>query len=259
MKLHEILSDGLSIRAYSSGTYALVKSPSKDLRKGYLLGLEEGATFGLRVSGGSNLYAVVPSVRGANPQTGLPEEGSLRVMGRGTMCPRNHGMLKGDGYCPVCEHNWPSTNYLQVSETAELKGWRVSKDSVSPFVFTSDMSKDAASSLILTDPGCSLMLYVYKGPTVGPYYAPCYSQPQFPHLGGISWDCTMVSGPVALLNDVAVGGAAPVDVADSEQWAIDKYPETPSVVEIHLVPLEEALAIQAKESAPSGPFAGMPR
>jgi hypothetical protein len=147
-----------------------------------LLGVEEGAEFGFTFS--DKHGAVVPSIRGVNPLTGLKASIDPWTSSRGDFCPKDpsHGRLGLKGECKACGHQWASTNYLSCGWHAKLPGWRIGEDKFRPFVATSEMIKDVAAALDPSAAVPALGFAFYPSKNVPYQYNPFYwySTPRLP-------------------------------------------------------------------------------
>ena len=114
-----------------------------------VIGLDPGTEFGFVIRPTSTAIAVVPSIRGVNPLTGMKADGALQRYGRGTLCPcdSTHGRLGKKGFCSTCNHYWPMSNYVSARYSATLPGWRVGDSEYRKFVATEDGTLDVASHI----------------------------------------------------------------------------------------------------------------
>jgi len=91
--------------------------------------------------------AVVPSIKGINPITGLEVEGPGLHAYR-NKCPR-HGIEFGPNLiCEECGFRWPPQNYVTHESTLWLDGFRQPDGSVRQFFFTDEDARDIASLVI---------------------------------------------------------------------------------------------------------------
>lgn len=94
--------------------------------------------------------AIVPTVKGCNPITGLQTSG-IRLERYDTKCPKHGIEFKGDRFCSECGYKWPTQNYISYPNTLWLDTWN-SGDGVSrQFFFTEDEMRDVATHLIGKD------------------------------------------------------------------------------------------------------------
>jgi len=142
--MNELTKNGVSLSCeVSGGKGGFLEMPDGRV----LFAVEYGKEFSFSFRG--DRFAVVPSIRGVNPLTGLKASSEVWTSGRGDYCPKDpsHGRLGMGGVCPTCKHTWAPSNYLPVAGVSKLPGWRVSKDTFRPFVMTQDWSKDVASAI----------------------------------------------------------------------------------------------------------------
>lgn len=92
--------------------------------------------------------AVVPTVKGCNPITGMPTSGFFLEKYE-HKCPKHGCEFLKDRYCPECDYKWPDRNY-QSQNPLWLDGYRIG-DKVRQFFFTEDELRDVSSALIGKD------------------------------------------------------------------------------------------------------------
>ena len=114
-----------------------------------LFGITEGSKFHFTFSSHEQEYAVIPSIKGINPLTGLEATSDLTSHQRGSYCPQDptHGVLKKGGYCPKCGMHWPEYNFVYVRGSTTLDSWRTGKDEYRAFIASKDSGCDVASFL----------------------------------------------------------------------------------------------------------------
>jgi len=105
---------------------------------------DKGLWFDWRENDGRNT-AVVPTVKGCNPITGLQTSG-FHLEHYEDKCPKHECDFMADRFCPECDYNWPDRNYCS-QNPLWWDGYRVG-DSVRQFFFTSDQELDIAPRLI---------------------------------------------------------------------------------------------------------------
>lgn len=115
------------------GSYVVVVKPNK------------GLWFDWRGNDSLNT-AILPSVKGCNPITGLPTSG-FELVSRGNKCPKHGIELKAAGYCPECGYSLPPQNYVCAPNTLWWDGFRSEDGTVRQFFFTEDEMRDVASHL----------------------------------------------------------------------------------------------------------------
>lgn len=94
--------------------------------------------------------AVLPTVKGANPITGVQTVG-FHLERYENKCPKHNVPFQADLYCPECDYKWPPQNYVTSPNTLWWDGFRNADGEVRQFFFTEDMMRDAASGLIGKD------------------------------------------------------------------------------------------------------------
>jgi len=91
--------------------------------------------------------AVVPTVKGCNPITGLQTSGT-QMERYEEKCPKHGVEFQGDRYCSECGYKWPAQNYIASPNTLWLDGFRSEDGSVRQFFFTEDEIRDVATHMI---------------------------------------------------------------------------------------------------------------
>lgn len=153
-----------------------------------LVGVELGAEFSFNFGMVGNGGAVVPSIRGINPLTGIRAGIEPWTSGRGDFCPADpaHGRLGHNGKCSRCGHTWAAANYLVAAPGADLPGWRTGEGEFRKFVATADMLKDVATAVDASSVVPALGFAFYKSTKkvqswspfyVYSWYAPLYRYP----------------------------------------------------------------------------------
>jgi hypothetical protein len=105
---------------------------------------EKGLWFDWRGNSEINT-AVVPTIKGCNPITGLKTEGFF-LESFADKCPKHKCDFMADRYCPKCDFKWPDRNY-QSMHPLWWDGFRAD-GYVRQFFFSEDELRDVASSLI---------------------------------------------------------------------------------------------------------------
>lgn len=90
--------------------------------------------------------AVLPSVKGCNPITGLPTT-DLKLV-KYTKCPTHDIEFTNGSYCEKCGYRWPTQNYVTAPNKLWWDGFRADDGSVRQFFFTEDLMRDMPSQLI---------------------------------------------------------------------------------------------------------------
>jgi len=91
--------------------------------------------------------AVVPTVKGCNPITGLQTSG-IHMERYEDKCPKHGVEFEGNRYCPRCGYKWAPQNYIAGPNTLWIDGFRSEDGSVRQFFFTEDEIRDVATHMI---------------------------------------------------------------------------------------------------------------
>ena len=117
-----------------NGSFVVVVKPNK------------GLWFDWTANDGLNT-AVLPTVKGCNPITGLATEGfSLEKIA--DKCPKCGDKLNSKNFCKQCGYEHPHQNYVSAPNTLWWDGFRSEDGSVRQFFFSEDEMRDVASHLI---------------------------------------------------------------------------------------------------------------
>jgi len=109
--------------------------------------------------------AVVPSVKGMNPITGLEVEGpGLETYKK--CCPRHGTEFGPNRLCEECGYRWPAQNYVTQESTMWWDGFRQPDGSVRQFFFTDDDRRDIASAVIGKENTVPAFGFVFYRPKV---------------------------------------------------------------------------------------------
>jgi len=96
----------------------------------------------------SNNTAVLPTVKGCNPITGLQTSG-YHLERYDNKCPKHGKEFGPDRYCEGCGYKWPFGNYIAAPNILWFDGFRNSGDgTVRQFFFTEDEVRDIATKMI---------------------------------------------------------------------------------------------------------------
>ncbi len=106
---------------------------------------EKGLWFNWRDNDELNT-AVIPTVKGANPITGLQTSG-FHLEQYDTKCPKHGCDFLADRFCQKCNHKWENRNYCSMSPLW-WDGFRADDGTVRQFFFTEDSMRDVATALI---------------------------------------------------------------------------------------------------------------
>jgi hypothetical protein len=91
--------------------------------------------------------AVVPTVKGCNPITGLKTD-RLGLERYEKKCPKHKIKFKDERYCEKCGYKWPDQNYVTTPNTLWWDGFRSNDGNVRQFFITEDMMRDIANHMI---------------------------------------------------------------------------------------------------------------
>jgi hypothetical protein len=91
--------------------------------------------------------AVVPSVKGMNPITGLKIT-EPRLEQYLEKCPKHNIAFKDELYCPKCKYKWPTQSYVANPNVLWWDGFRQANGTVRQFFFTDKDERDIASIMI---------------------------------------------------------------------------------------------------------------
>lgn len=92
--------------------------------------------------------AVIPTVKGCNPLTGLQTSG-FHMERYDTKCPKHDCEFLADRFCPECDYKWPFGNYIAAPNVLWLDGWINTKDgSIRQLFFTEEEMRDIATRMI---------------------------------------------------------------------------------------------------------------
>jgi hypothetical protein len=242
-----------------------------------LLAVEEGAEFGFSFTHGE--YAIVPSIRGLNPITGLKASIEPWTSSRGDFCPKDptHGRLGPKGVCKTCGHEWAPSNYISSSTVGKLPGWRIGPDKYRPFVATADMAKDVAAAVDPSSavPALGFAFYKSSGATRSPFYfnpwvGTTTNTAFYEYKGEHSWTTSSYCSSTVEKSPLMGVGASKIVEEDSSALksgadyggiSPESLGATPSsVLDIRLVSMQEIVSIadQLATRFTTGPLQGMP-
>ena len=109
---------------------------------------DKGLWFNFRMNSEANT-AVIMTVKGCNPITGLPTSG-FHLERYDERCPKHGCNFQADRFCPDCGYKWPDRGYLS-GLPCWWDGFRSDDGSVRQFYFTEDELKDIATHMIGKD------------------------------------------------------------------------------------------------------------
>ena len=91
--------------------------------------------------------AVLPTVKGCNPITGLQTSG-YHLERYDTKCPKHNKEFGPDRFCEECGYKWTPQNYACHPNTLWWDGFRAEDGTVRQFFFTEDEVRDVATKMI---------------------------------------------------------------------------------------------------------------
>jgi len=94
----------------------------------------------------ANNTAVIPTVKGCNPLTGMQTTG-FHLERYDTKCPKHGCNFEAERFCPECGYKWPDRGYVS-GNPLWLDGFRSEDGSVRQFFFTEEMMRDVATHMI---------------------------------------------------------------------------------------------------------------
>ena len=125
--------------------------------KSYFVPVTEGKGMWLDFNENTNHshhVAVVISVQGINPITGMPCE-DAQMEQYIEECPKHKIKFGTDRYCKKCDYKWPKQNYICTTGTPDgyfwLDGFRTIDGLVRQYILTSEKMKGVASNIIGKD------------------------------------------------------------------------------------------------------------
>ena len=125
--------------------------------KSYFVGLEEGKGLWFDFNSNENVgyhVAVVISVQGVNPITGMPCK-DYALEQYITRCPKHDVEFGADRHCPECGYNWPKQNYLCTTGTPKgsfwLDGFKSIDGVVRQYILTAETMRGVAANVIGED------------------------------------------------------------------------------------------------------------
>jgi len=105
---------------------------------------EKGLWFNWRQNDENNT-AVIPTVKGANPITGMQTSG-FHLEKYENKCPKHGCAFVGDHFCTECDFKWPERNYVS-QNPLWWDGFRAG-DAVRQFFFSEEELRDVATHMI---------------------------------------------------------------------------------------------------------------
>lgn len=125
--------------------------------KSYFASVKEGSGMWLDFNQNSNNnkhVAIVISIQGINPITGLPCNDS-QLEQYIEECPKHKIKFGADRYCKKCDYKWPKQNYITTTSTPTgmlwLDGFRSIDGIVRQYILTSEKIKGVANNIISKD------------------------------------------------------------------------------------------------------------
>jgi len=93
-----------------------------------------------------NNTAVIPTVKGCNPITGMQTTG-FHLERYDNKCPKHGCNFEAHRFCPECSYKWPDRGYVS-GRPMWWDGFRSEDGSVRQFFFTEEMMRDVATHMI---------------------------------------------------------------------------------------------------------------
>lgn len=121
----------------------------------------KGLWFNWRMNSEANT-AVIPTVKGCNPITGLQTSG-FHLEKYENKCPKHNVDFMADRFCPKCNYKWPDRNYVSMSP-AWWDGFRSEDGTVRQFFFTEDELRDVATAMIGKENTVPAFGFAFYGP-----------------------------------------------------------------------------------------------
>jgi len=125
--------------------------------KSFFVAVEEGKGMWLDLNDNANLdrhVAVVISIQGINPITGLPCK-DAQLEQYIDSCPKHKKKFGPDRYCKECGFKWPKQNYLATTGTPNgafwLDGFKAADGIVRQYILTAEKMRGVASNIIGED------------------------------------------------------------------------------------------------------------
>ena len=95
-----------------------------------------------------NNTAVIPTVKGCNPITGMQTSG-FHMEHYKNKCPKHGCDFLNDRFCPECNYKWPAQNYVGPKNTLWWDGFLNQKDgTVRQFFFSEEELRDVAGYVV---------------------------------------------------------------------------------------------------------------
>lgn len=166
------LPPGVALDVYSSDEF--VQWPENWCKKGaFIIPVrpDRGLWFNWTMNSDNNT-AVIPTVKGCNPITGMQTSGFFMERYE-NKCPKHDCDFMHDRFCPKCNYKWPPQNYVGPKNMLWWDGFLNCKDgTVRQFFFSEEELRDVASALIgkeNTVPAFGFAFYAPKERRSEPY------------------------------------------------------------------------------------------
>jgi hypothetical protein len=128
-----------------------------DKLKSYFVAVQENMGMWLDFNGCADHdhdVAIVISVQGINPITGLPCN-DPQLEQYVNKCPKHDTEFGEDRHCEECGHNWPKQNYITTTATPDgqlwIDGFKSAEGIVRQYILTEEKMKGVASNIIGED------------------------------------------------------------------------------------------------------------
>jgi hypothetical protein len=136
--------------------------------------VDRGMWFDFTMNSGHRYdLAIVVSVQGINPVTGKKVT-QLNLEQYREKCPVHNVAFQQDRFCPECNYNWPTQNYISTTtgQMLWIDGFRNEKGEVRQYIITEDNTRGVAAQVIGDDRvwAIGFAFYLSKEPRkLGPY------------------------------------------------------------------------------------------
>jgi len=107
--------------------------------------------------------AVIPTVKGCNPITGMQTSG-FHLEKYETKCPKHGCDFLAERFCPECNYKWAPQGYVSSPNTLWWDGFRSDDGTVRQFFFSEDELRDVASGLIGKENTVSAFGFAFYSP-----------------------------------------------------------------------------------------------
>jgi hypothetical protein len=168
--------------------------------------------------------AIVISVQGVNPITGLKTDG-VQLEQYVNNCPRHKVPFEQDRFCPKCKYGWPKQNYLCTTATPDgmlwIDGFRADDGTIRQYLVTSEVLRGVAAQLIgdARVYACGFTFYLSKE------MRPARSTPTSRGFGFVDFESKSAGPSVDCLDfmDSSIGSPISTYCCDSVEKSDEKF------------------------------------